>query len=42
VDQSGASCANTPDNYLHDDNPRARIRFGVRRNDGVLYLREVY
>lgn len=26
----------------HDDNPRARIRFGTRRNDSIIYLREVY
>jgi MSHA biogenesis protein MshQ len=42
VDQSGATCTTTPDFYLHDDNPRARIRFGTRRNDSVIYLREVY
>ncbi|MEN3109649.1 DUF6701 domain-containing protein [Uliginosibacterium paludis] len=26
----------------HDDNPRARIRFGARRNSSVIYQREVF
>ncbi|MEC5386081.1 DUF6701 domain-containing protein [Uliginosibacterium sp. H3] len=42
IDQSTASCTASPDFYLHDDNPRARIRFGTRTNDKVIYLREVY
>jgi hypothetical protein len=42
VDQSGASCTGPSDSYLHDDNPRARIRFGARGKDSVIYLREVY
>lgn len=43
VDQTVSSACSTPgDGYLHDDNPRARIRFGTRRNDNIIYLREVY
>ena len=45
VDQTSATCtAATPtaDGFLHDDNPRARIRFGIRRNDGIIYMREVF
>ena len=42
ADQTLPACSTPGDGYLHDDNPRARIRFGARRNDGVIYLREVY
>jgi MSHA biogenesis protein MshQ len=42
VDQTLPGCGAVADSYLHDDNPRARIRFGARTNDKVLYLREVY
>jgi len=34
------SCASSTD--MFDDNPRARVRFGVPRNDKIIYLREVY
>lgn len=37
-----ASCTAPGDGDLFDDNPRARIRFGVKRNDKVIYTREVY
>ncbi|MDP5240239.1 hypothetical protein Q9Q94_11920 [Uliginosibacterium sp. 31-16] len=42
VDQALPACSTPGDGYLHDDNPRARIRFGTRRNDNIIYLREVY
>lgn len=42
VDESGTSCTTTADGYMHDDNPRARIRYGIPRNDKIIYLREVY
>jgi MSHA biogenesis protein MshQ len=42
VDQSGASCTVSADGYFHDDNPRARIRFGAKRNSAVIYSREVF
>jgi MSHA biogenesis protein MshQ len=37
-----ASCTTPGDGDLFDDNPRARIRFGIKRNDKVIYAREVY
>ncbi|MBS1208979.1 MAG: hypothetical protein H6R19_1377 [Proteobacteria bacterium] len=36
------ACSTLAGGSLHDDNPRARIRFGIRRNDKIIYLREVY
>ncbi|MFT3734143.1 MAG: hypothetical protein QM776_03825 [Rhodocyclaceae bacterium] len=42
VDQTLPACNAVADSYLHDDNPRARIRFGARTSDKVIYLREVY
>lgn len=42
VDQSLPGCSTPGDGLLHDDNPRARIRFGVKTNQGVIHQREVY
>ncbi|NSL55390.1 DUF6701 domain-containing protein [Uliginosibacterium aquaticum] len=42
TDQSGAACSASTDGDLHDDNPRVRIRFGARRNNALIYSREVY
>ncbi|KAF7597705.1 MAG: hypothetical protein CGU28_17045 [Candidatus Dactylopiibacterium carminicum] len=42
VDQSLPGCTTPGDGYLHDDNPRARIRFGVKTNSGVIHQREIY
>ncbi|GAB2902697.1 MSHA fimbrial biogenesis protein MshQ [Uliginosibacterium flavum] len=42
ADQTLPGCTTPGDSYLNDDNPRARIRFGARRNDNIIYLREVY
>lgn len=36
------SCSSSVAGDMFDDNPRARIRFGVPRNDKIIYLREVY
>jgi MSHA biogenesis protein MshQ len=39
-DGVATSCASSTG--MFDDNPRARVRFGVPRNDKIIYLREVY
>ena len=36
------SCSSSVAGDMFDDNPRARVRFGVPRNDKIIYLREVY
>jgi len=37
-----STCTTPGDGDMFDDSPRARIRFGIKRNDKVIYLREVY
>lgn len=45
VDQTPATCTTVGapgDGNLLDDNPRARIRFGAKANNSIIYMREVY
>lgn len=42
VDQTLPACTSPGDNYMHDDNPRARIRFGAKANNSIIYMREMY
>lgn len=42
IDANNTSCTVPGDGDLFDDNPRARIRFGAKSNDKMIYFREVY
>lgn len=42
LDQNPSTCAVASDGDKNDDNPRARIRFGAKTNNSIIYLREIY
>lgn len=41
-DPSTPTCPVASDGDKNDDNPRARIRFGAKTNNSIIYLREIY
>jgi hypothetical protein len=42
TDQNISTCASASDGDKNDDNPRARIRFGAKTNNSIIYQREIY